>query len=792
MKKRIAILLIILLMIPSLNVEAQDLYNIEIPDFVKNEAQNEQYYKTDKIPKEYLNSNAKRTKEISNSFYVAYAYPAKNKQSDEYNSIVKFEKLKTFDTFTNAKNYMDNTYNEYININTSEYIKKAKGLVILNEDEEVIDMKTGRAYISAPSAMLVLDNAYGSSNPYITNNQEVFYLGAENNGNYTSSKCKIGISGITNYTSSDNLTFVPEILFEDLYVSGSSNTKKYNMGYYSVNSNSDLCHYVSVLSDAVNSQRYENSEKSMLQSFVVDKAPSFMKSGTKYFSMDGVNFYTSKYLTSSSKAGTHYPYFTYLSYRTKTSYTAAEINKRINTYPTNSKLKNMGETLINVQNKYGINALMELGFANLESGYGTSSYAQTKNNLFGIAAYDENPDNAYSFSSPAKCIEEHAYRHLSRAYFDANSDFRYYGTSPGNKKIGVNVKYASDPYHGEKIGGNVYLQDKNMGSKDYEKYTIAITNKTTNVYQNADSSSKTYYKMANKNSSTPTGMPVVIIGEKGDYYKIQNDMGVVNSSVHYENLYDYTSSVGYIKKSDVDIVRKGKTSITQDNTTTPKISISSIKIYPALSYGFTPGYANNLRVDISAYSNIKNAKVELQVYNSKKQLVAKKSLTKSKTGTTTEKIYWDGKATKDNKAGYKTGSYVNRSSKGTNYTIRVILSVSGKSTKTKDYTIKVYSKATKLSTGITKTSIKRKYSTTLYMTPNRPGTSMVRIYDSKNRLVFKQVFYYKKANTKNSVTFKGYGNYDKNNKKLLPKGKYKVKFTHGDYTYTYPKTITLK
>ena len=78
MKKRIAILLIILLMIPSLNVEAQDLYNIEIPDFVKNEAQNEQYYKTDKIPKEYLNSNAKRTKEISNSFYVAYAYPAMN------------------------------------------------------------------------------------------------------------------------------------------------------------------------------------------------------------------------------------------------------------------------------------------------------------------------------------------------------------------------------------------------------------------------------------------------------------------------------------------------------------------------------------------------------------------------------------------------------------------------------------------------------------------------------------------------------------------------------------------
>lgn len=792
MKKRIISLILIMLLIPIFSINAADIENIEIPDFVKNEANNEEKYKTDKIPKEYLNSNLKNTNEISNTFYVAYLYPAKNKQRDTYNSIVKFEKLKNFDTFINAKNYMNNTYNEYINKNTSEYTKKAKGLVILNEDEEVIDMKTGRAYVSAPSAMLVLDNIYGSSNPYITNNQEVFYLGAENNENYKSSKCKIGISGVTNYTSSSNLTFVPEVLFEDLYISGSSGTKKYNMGYYSINSSSDLCHYVSVLSDAVNSQRYENSEKSTLQSFVVDKAPSFMKSGSKYYSMDGVNFYTSKYLTYSSKVGTYYPYFTYLSYRTKTNYTAEEINKRINTYPANSKLKNMGETLINVQNKYGINALMELGFANLESGYGTSSYAQNKNNLFGIAAYDENPDNAYSFSSPAKCIEEHAYRHLSRAYFDAISDFRYYGSAPGNKKVGVNVKYASDPYHGEKIGGNVYLQDKNMGKKDYEKYTIAITNKITNVYQNADTNSKTYYKMSNKSSSSPVGMPVVIIGEKGDYYKIQTDMAVVNSSVHYENLYNHTSSIGYIKKSDVDIVRKGKTNISENTLPETKISISSVKIYPALSYGFTPGYANNLRVDVSAYSNVKNAKIEIQVYNSKKQLVAKKSLTKSKTGTTTEKIFWDGKATKDNKAGYKTGSYVSRSSKGTSYSVRVVLSITGKSTKTKDYNIKVYSKATKLYTGITKTSIVRKNSTTLYMTPNRPGTSMVRIYDSKNRLVFKQVFYYKKANTKNSVTFKGYGNYDKYNKKLLPKGKYKVKFTHGDYTYTYPKTITLK
>ena len=58
--------------------------------------------------------------------------------------------------------------------------------------------------------------------------------------------------------------------------------------------------------------------------------------------------------------------------------------------------------------------------------------------------------------------------------------------------------------------------------------------------------------------------------------------------------------------------------------------------------------------------------------------------------------------------------------------------------------------------------------------------------------IFSKKFYYQKANRKLSVSFKGYGNYGKYNKKLLAKGKYTVKFIHGSYTYKYPKKLVLK
>ena len=44
---------------------------------------------------------------------------------------------------------------------------------------------------------------------------------------------------------------------------------------------------------------------------------------------------------------------------------------------------------------------------------------------------------------------------------------RYYGGYLGDKASGMNVKYASDPYWGEKAAANYYSFDKKYGLQDY-------------------------------------------------------------------------------------------------------------------------------------------------------------------------------------------------------------------------------------------------------------------------------------------------------------------------------------
>ena len=85
------------------------------------------------------------------------------------------------------------------------------------------------------------------------------------------------------------------------------------------------------------------------------------------------------------------------------------------------------------------------GIAINESSYGNSNIAQTKNNLFGLNAVDKSPtESANYFSNVDQCIEEFAYEWMSQGYLDGN-DYRYRGPHLGDKRSGINVKYASDP-----------------------------------------------------------------------------------------------------------------------------------------------------------------------------------------------------------------------------------------------------------------------------------------------------------------------------------------------------------
>ncbi|OES44920.1 S-layer homology domain-containing protein [Domibacillus iocasae] len=226
-------------------------------------------------------------------------------------------------------------------------------------------------------------------------------------------------------------------------------------------------------------------------SYSLGKAPSFMKSGTKYYSWDGFSFYNE----AGSPVGQAYQYFQYLSARAATSYTAAELNKFITDtlaereslglakykdITKKSKLIGLGATLKKVESETRVNALLILAMAIHESDYGISNHAQTNNNLFGIAVYDSAPSSGTSF----KTVEEGVY-HLANDYLNGKADWRggylmpntwrAYGAAPGTKANGLNVKYASDPNWGAKVAGHMYRIDQSLGSKDYNKYAIGLT-----------------------------------------------------------------------------------------------------------------------------------------------------------------------------------------------------------------------------------------------------------------------------------------------------------------------------
>lgn len=93
-----------------------------------------------------------------------------------------------------------------------------------------------------------------------------------------------------------------------------------------------------------------------------------------------------------------YNYFQFRNMRESTSYTADELENILHTAMTNtgvnlstSKLTGSAASFIKYQNIYNVNALLSLGIAINESGWGQSWICQTKNNIFGLNAVDTSP-----------------------------------------------------------------------------------------------------------------------------------------------------------------------------------------------------------------------------------------------------------------------------------------------------------------------------------------------------------------------------------------------------------------
>lgn len=415
------------------------------------------------------------------------------------------------------------------------------------------------------------------------------YLGTDSLGRYIFKVA--GVAGVLN--SNDGTTV------ESFYLSnGQENTKLYNSFYRK--ENGLLKHYINV--DTTNYYGYNTItlgiEDVGLQENVV------------YYSYDGHYFYTDframiddymngGYAHSVNPNNPYYNYYQYISHRSISNhsvenmrdYIQSKYNKKpdsfvdtdgngIHDYANESQLYGEELSFMESQNIYGATAYLMYGVASNESAGGRSKMSINRNNLFGHAAYDGNTSAAKVYDSPSQSILTHAKSFVSEGYLDpcdgkaiGNNGYqaglcgngRYNGSHLGDKASGLNVKYASDPYWGEKAAANYYQADAKNSLKGYKKYTIGIkgNNVSYPVYKEADPSSTVLYWTGSVVNypflilETVTGP---VMNGSNVWYKIQTDPTLSSDRtriVQDLGSYDHNNNYAYVHSSAVHVLKPG-------------------------------------------------------------------------------------------------------------------------------------------------------------------------------------------------------------------------------------------
>ena len=429
-------------------------------------------------------------------------------------------KTKTDSEYEVAYAYSDGTYRF---VEAAESYEQAMEILEKSPmpatDELVIPViiaKSGQVVYSTNSMGIVIKHIGGSVDPTFNNNSNLYTSEAMTSA-YTyinhgyvkdvpiisegKKAAKIQVGGYTGWINKDQASGNYDLEIVPI-------THITNPSYY-VAQNGVLYHYIST-----NPKAAANASGHKI---AIGIAPSYMVNGRRYFSYDGNYFYDGSNITnglnllvSDLKAGNknnainvnnpHYLYYQYLPFRSKSVYTAQELNDFIaSNTKVNSKLRGIGQALKNAENTYGVNASLMLGIAINKSGWGMSSIAQSKNNIFGLNAVDSNPGMAANqFPSVTACINDFAKNWISAGYADP-ADWRYYGGYAGNKNLGANVKYASDPFWGEKATKYAFDIDLQLSGsvnslRDTNRYQIAMYTTTNKV---TDKNGKLLYAIDN-------------------------------------------------------------------------------------------------------------------------------------------------------------------------------------------------------------------------------------------------------------------------------------------------------
>lgn len=142
-----------------------------------------------------------------------------------------------------------------------------------------------------------------------------------------------------------------------------------------------------------------------------------------------------------------------------------------------------------MEEQYGMPAEALLSQIALESKFGTSNFARTRNNMGGVGAYTKDPDQAMTFNSPEEAIAYQTRIQMAKAARPENQkllDSQYGPTAPilADRKNPLETVFAAmqaSPYSTDKppagsqpVPGTLYYADKLMAR--YNQMKPYITN----------------------------------------------------------------------------------------------------------------------------------------------------------------------------------------------------------------------------------------------------------------------------------------------------------------------------
>ena len=411
---------------------------------------------------------------------------------------------------------------------------------LLSNDGKIVNFNTKGAVVTTYTEVGT-GNAGYTCGAY---GADAAYLGTENG------KVKFLLSGVTGLVDAKDVQVV-------------SVDSAASVSYYSVSSGR-LIHNITT----------NITQGNYITSLDNGPAPSYLSEGVQYYSYDGHYFYTRDRFSNmldDYKAGVrtnsinssspYYNYYQYLPLRSKTVYSAAQLNEIINSKAAGYKMSNTGDVFTNYQNTYGVNALIAVGIAANESAWGQSSIAQEKNNLFGLNAVDAAPgQSANAYESIDACIKTFTETYMSKRYLNPKN-WVYSGGYLGNKGSGMNVRYASDPYWGEKNANVAWMIDKIYGNKDSNRYTIGIKdvigNEHTDLNVRTEANGSSTIIHTTKNYSNQAF--IILDSSQENFYKVQSDAALTTNrtAVSDAGNYDFSNMYAYVSSSYIKNVLAG-------------------------------------------------------------------------------------------------------------------------------------------------------------------------------------------------------------------------------------------